>query len=319
MTPPPPTRARDASDFFRRDGQGPRRGIDDIRKERRETREGDRTIIREGDRTIVREGDRTIIRHSESNRFAVGARDVRTDRRGNENVSVIMRPNGVSIITTTDLNGQLLRRTRRDPNGREVVIIDNNFDGARRGGYFVNVPPPDIRVPRDRYIVEARRASAAQIYDVFVAPPVMPIDRRYTVEQVRYSQPLRDRMPRVDLDINFDTGSWQINRDQIDRLSLIAEALNRAIDDRPGEVFLIEGHTDAVGTDEDNLSLSDRRAETVAIALTERYQVPPENLITQGYGEQYLKVQTQAAEPANRYVAVRRITPLMAEQIERNR
>ena len=80
-------------------------------------------------------------------------------------------------------------------------------------------------------------------------------------------------------------------------------------------MFLIEGHTDAVGTDEDNLSLSDRRAETVAIALTEQFNVPPENLITQGYGEEYLKVQTETAEPANRRVAVRRITPLMAQEI----
>ncbi len=155
---------------------------------------------------------------------------------------------------------------------------------------FVNVPPPVYKLPRERYIIDARRASAAQIYDVFVAPPVMEIEERYTVDQVRYSEPLRERMPRVDLDVNFDTGSWQLNREQIDRLSVIAEALNRAIEEQPNEVFLIEGHTDAVGTDEDNLSLSDRRAETVAIALTEQFQVPPENLITQGYGEEYLKV-----------------------------
>lgn len=313
--PPPATQTRDASEFLRGDGQASRRGMDDVRKERRETRDGNRTIIREGDRTIVREGDRTIIRHSESNRFAVGAREVRNDRRGNENVSVIVRPNGVSIVTTTDLNGRLVRRVRRDRNGRDVVIIDNSFAGARRGDVFVNVPPPVYKLPRERYIIDARRASPAQIYDVFVAPPVMEIEERYTVDQVRYSQPLRDRMPRVDLDINFDTGSWQLSREQIDRLSVIAEALNRAIDERPREVFLIEGHTDAVGTDEDNLSLSDRRAETVAIALTEQFQVPPENLITQGYGEEYLKVQTEAAEAANRRVAVRRITPLMAQEM----
>ena len=59
---------------------------------------------------------------------------------------------------------------------------------------------------------------------------------------------------------------------------------------------MIEGHTDAVGTDVDNLSLSDRRAESVAVALTEQFQVPAENLVTQGYGEQYLKVPTQGPE-----------------------
>ena len=56
----------------------------------------------------------------------------------------------------------------------------------------------------------------------------------------------------------------------------------------PREVFLIEGHTDAVGTDVDNLSLSDRRAELVALVLTQEFGVPAENLSTQGYGKQYL-------------------------------
>ena len=80
----------------------------------------------------------------------------------------------------------------------------------------------------------------------------------------------------------------------------------------PDEVFLIEGHTDAVGGEDDNLSLSDRRAESVANILSEHYQVPPENLTTQGYGEQYLKVDTEAPERQNRRVTVRRITPLLA-------
>ena len=80
---------------------------------------------------------------------------------------------------------------------------------------------------------------------------------------------------------------------------------------------MIEGHTDAIGTPDDNLSLSDRRAETVAVALTEQFQVPPENLVTQGYGEQYLKVPTHGPERANRRVAVRRITPLIDQQAQK--
>jgi outer membrane protein OmpA-like peptidoglycan-associated protein len=40
--------------------------------------------------------------------------------------------------------------------------------------------------------------------------------------------------------------------------------------------------------------------------------VPPENLTTQGYGEQYLKVPTEGPSRENRRVAVRRITPLLA-------
>jgi outer membrane protein OmpA-like peptidoglycan-associated protein len=42
--------------------------------------------------------------------------------------------------------------------------------------------------------------------------------------------------------------------------------------------------------------------------------VPAENLVTQGYGEQYLKVDTQGPERLNRRVAVRNIKGLMAER-----
>ena len=77
---------------------------------------------------------------------------------------------------------------------------------------------------------------------------------------------------------------------------------------------MVEGYTDAVGSPVDNLSLSDRRAQSVAAILTQTYQVPPENLVTQGYGAQALKVQTQAANVENRRVTVRRITPLLAQQ-----
>ena len=45
--------------------------------------------------------------------------------------------------------------------------------------------------------------------------------------------------------------------------------------------------------------------------LTDFYGIPPENLVTQGYGERYLKVRTELAERLNRRVQVRRITPLI--------
>ena len=90
--------------------------------------------------------------------------------------------------------------------------------------------------------------------------------------------------------------------------------MKRIIDRNPDEIFMIEGHTDAVGSDIDNLSLSDRRAETVAIILSDTFRVPPENLVTQGYGEEFLKVNTQAPSRENRRVAVRRITPLLSRR-----
>jgi outer membrane protein OmpA-like peptidoglycan-associated protein len=244
---------------------------------------------------------------------------VRTERRGGELSTIAVRPDGTQIVTITDDDGRLIRRLRRDPRGgRDIVIIDNARPGARgigaAGGFFIDMPPPHVSIPRERYIVEMDRADQGLIYDTLVAPPVERIDRPYSLDEIRYSAPLRDRMPRVDIDtVTFESGSWEVAPGQVDRLSVIANAINRAVQRNPNEVFLIEGHTDAVGADIDNLSLSDRRAESVALALSESFKVPPENLTTQGYGEQFLKVNTQGDERANRRVTVRRITPLLGQ------
>jgi outer membrane protein OmpA-like peptidoglycan-associated protein len=301
---PDGTMVRDPADF------------DELRRGRQEFRDGDRFVIREpGGRTIIREDGREIIRRDEADRFRQGPGEHRYERRGDEVVYYSQRPGGPTIVTYVDNDGRLIRRSRMDPDGREIVIIDN---GPRRpggyGNYYVPLPPPQIGIPRERYIVEADEGRYDDIYGALVAPPVERLPRRFTLDEIRYSPEVRARMPRVDIDtVTFDSGSWQLAPNEVGRLGVIARALNAAIRQNPREVFLIEGHTDAVGSPEDNLSLSDRRAESVAIALQEQYQVPAENLTTQGYGEQQLKVPTQAAERANRRVTLRRITPLLAE------
>ena len=105
-------------------------------------------------------------------------------------------------------------------------------------------------------------------------------------------------MPSIDLNsINFETGSWEIPPDQAAKLQAIADGLNRAIARNPREVFLIEGHTDAVGNDVDNLSLSDRRAQSAAELLTQQFGVPAENLTSQGYGSAISEGADRRAEP----------------------
>ncbi len=112
--------------------------------------------------------------------------------------------------------------------------------------------------------------------------------------------------------LTFDSGKATISRNQVGALSKVADAMQKLLDRNPGEVFLIEGHTDATGSDVANLILSDNRAATVARILTDFYDIPPENLVTQGYGERFLKVKTEAAEPLNRRVTIKRITPLIS-------
>jgi outer membrane protein OmpA-like peptidoglycan-associated protein len=317
--PPPPPGSQAAQvqrAFVPPPAQDNARRLDDVRGARREVREGDRLLIEEPGRVIIQQGGQTIIRHNEDDRFRWHAQNVHIERRGADMVTVFERSDGSRVYTVSDESGRLLRRYRRLPDGREIIIIDNRYSGPPSPfGYFVDLPPPVIRIPRERYIVEDEDARPNDIYDALWAAPVDYIDRPYTLDEIRYSLPLRERMPRVDLNtVTFETGSWEVAPDQVEHLAVIADGINRAIAVNPGEVFLIEGHTDAVGSDIDNLSLSDRRAESVALVLSQQFGVPPENLTTQGYGAHYLKIPTPGPERANRRVTVRRITPLLTGQ-----
>jgi len=288
------------------------------------SKSGARIIREPGDRTIVRQNNRTIITHNEGavfNRFTPGAKRTRRGDGGTE--SVVDRPGGVRVFSEFDRDGRLLRRYRRDRSGHEFVYVDNRRFyrnlavgvgvGALAAAAVVALAPPAHAIPRDKYIVEYEDASEDDLYETLTAPPVERLDRGYSLDEVRYSHSLRQRMRRIDLDnINFDTGSFDVAPDQYDKLARVAHVLRRVIDRDPTEVFLIEGHTDAVGSEDDNLSLSDHRAESVAQILVEHFEIPIENLSTQGYGEQYLKVETHEAERANRRVAIRRITPLLS-------
>jgi outer membrane protein OmpA-like peptidoglycan-associated protein len=276
-------------------------------------------VIEEPDhRRIVREQGHIFIRHDDRERFRRWG-NFHEERRGNETYTIVRRPDGTEIITVNDANGRLLRRIRRGRDHREIVLIDNRRHGgagavaaAGVAGFFLGLAAPRITIPRDRYIVDVQDAPPALIYQTLEAPPLVPIERPYSLDEIRYNVELRDRMRRVDIDtIHFESGSWEVASDQYPALQEIANAILRVIQQNPSAVFMIEGYTDAVGQDVDNLSLSDRRAETVAEILSANFNVPPENLVTQGYGEQYLKIPTQGPNRENRRVTVRNITPLL--------
>lgn len=302
--------------------------IDQVRKERvRTVGPGGQTVIQEpGNRTIVKQGNRTFVTRNETTviqNFAPGARSSR--RSDGVTETVFARPDGSRVFTEVDGHGRLMRRYRRDSGGREIVLVDNRRflrnlaigvgAAAIATAVIVSLPRPVVALPRDKYVVEYVSASDDDIYEALTAPPIEHLEREYSLDEIRYSVSLRERVRRIDLDnINFETGSFEVTPDQYGTLERVARAIGRAIEANPAEVFLIEGHTDAVGTDEDNLSLSDRRAEAVARILVEHFNIPIENLVTQGYGEQFLKVETQAPERLNRRVTLRCITKLLSQR-----
>lgn len=229
---------------------------------------------------------------------------------------VVSRPDGSQVVTVRNRNGDILRRSRITPDGREIVLayFDDRYDDQllswRDPG--LDLPPLRLNIPARDYVLDAAYADENEVSTFFRQPPVEQVQRLYSIDEVKRSARVRDSVRRLEVgNLTFDTGAATINRDQVASLSNVAKGMLDLLAANPAETFLIEGHTDAVGSDISNLRLSDLRAATVARILTDFYGVPAENLATQGYGERYLKIRTEAAERENRRVTIRRITPLV--------
>jgi outer membrane protein OmpA-like peptidoglycan-associated protein len=297
--------------------EAPSRRLQEVQRQRQERRGGARSVIREPDRRlIVKDNNLASIRHNDNQRLARIARGTRSNRSGGADVLSFSAPNGSRVFSEVNAEGRAVRRYRRAPDGREVTLFDDRrFYGpglVALSTPFIDLEPPVIEMPREQYDVDYGAASEEDVYQALIAPPVDPLERSYALEEVRQGYQLRARMRSVELfDINFEAGSWEIAPDQYPKLERLAHAINRILQDRPDEVFLIEGHADVLDSDIDNLTLSDRRAEAVAFILSQMYGVPAENLVSQGYGDRFLKVD---GGKSNRRVTVRRITPLLRHE-----
>lgn len=98
-----------------------------------------------------------------------------------------------------------------------------------------------------------------------------------------YPTLIRDR-PKVAALIHFDLNSAHIRRDAYRLLNEYVSALNSAA--LADAILVIAGHTDAMGSNEHNLQLSQERAQAVRDYLVE-HGVAPDRLIAKGYGEAY--------------------------------
>ncbi|MET0748363.1 MAG: OmpA family protein [Rhizobium sp.] len=281
--------------------------------------DGARMGDRQDNRVIINFGDDEFVRHDDTQRFTRdGERPTYEQLPRDRYRETIDRPDGNRIITVRNRYGDIIQRSRIDARGREYVLFyspeleqtPDQDDYYRDPGDAL--PPMRLRIPLNQYIIDTSEDQDQDYYDFLRKPPVEPVERVYSLNEVRYSARLRDKVRRIDLDtITFATGSAEVPMAQAKTLRGIADAIGNIVKKDPTETFLIEGHTDAVGTDQSNLILSDQRAESVANVLTDVYGIPPENLATQGYGEQYLKINTDGPQQENRRVTIRRVTALV--------
>ncbi|WP_146195124.1 OmpA family protein [Pararhodobacter marinus] len=257
------------------------------------------------DRVVVRDqyGDLQVLRDDDAILRQPGSEVTTRRYQDGSSETIVQQPDGSQVVTVRNPEGRVVKRVVIAADGRRTVLFDDT----------VSVAAVDVST-----LPEPNRTAAPQVdpgnEDALRAALLSEtrLDRNFSLNQVRQIDRVRYLAPAVQVEnITFETGSSAITPSEARELLALGELMTGLIEDNPNEVFLIEGHTDAVGSDVSNLTLSDRRAESVARALTEYFGVSPANMVLQGYGESDLRIQTESAERENRRVVVRRITPLL--------
>jgi outer membrane protein OmpA-like peptidoglycan-associated protein len=108
--------------------------------------------------------------------------------------------------------------------------------------------------------------------------------------------------PNIDLDIQFDYNSAEISKTSKSSVQELGKALSNP--DLKGSTFVVAGHTDAIGGEEYNQGLSERRAESIKRYLTDKYGIAGADLVTVGYGKTKPKDPSAPLDPINRRVQV---------------
>jgi outer membrane protein OmpA-like peptidoglycan-associated protein len=108
--------------------------------------------------------------------------------------------------------------------------------------------------------------------------------------------------PKIDLEIHFDYNSAEISKNSMQAVQELGKALSAS--SLKGSTFVVAGHTDAVGGEEYNQGLSERRADTIKRYLTEKYGINGSDLVTVGYGKTKPKDANAPMDPTNRRVQV---------------
>jgi len=201
-------------------------------------------------------------------------------------------------------------RMRRDRDERERYWRDRRDRNEIR--IDININLSGDREPPDSAFID--EIDDEELEDYLVTAPRRKVPRRYTVAEIEEEPEIRTAMPAIEIDnIHFGFNEAFLREEEVENLDRIAEVVEKILAAHPDEVFMIEGHTDAVGSDAYNLKLSRERAQAVKKALTSYYAIAPRNLVTAGYGERYLKIPTAEPEEENRRVSFRRVTPLVGE------
>jgi outer membrane protein OmpA-like peptidoglycan-associated protein len=203
-------------------------------------------------------------------------------------VCVLLTGMPVQILAQSDNDGEdslkkmtlevLVTDLENNPRKEEeIVFVDTlskeQFSGiTNENGKFV------VKLPSGRtYLTRIKGIGEEQNYQVFSIPELQN-NQRYGKSQflIKYDPP---KVYTLD-NVYFDVNKARLREASYEELDELVSYMKR----REHIRVEIAGHTDNVGTKEDNLKLSQRRAERVKQYLV-RKGIDPDRIEAKGYGE----------------------------------
>jgi outer membrane protein OmpA-like peptidoglycan-associated protein len=144
----------------------------------------------------------------------------------------------------------------------------------------------------------ATSISAAQLRQL-AAQSIADPARKERVNRTPMFGPL-DQLAQFTIAVQFDFNSARIRPDSFRAVGLMADALYSPY--LQGYKFLIVGHTDAKGSREYNLKLSQQRADAIREALMDPFGIPASRIEAVGLGEEQLLNSAKPDAAENRRV-----------------
>jgi outer membrane protein OmpA-like peptidoglycan-associated protein len=190
---------------------------------------------------------------------------------------------------------QELRRLTRELSDRTEQLATLNSEMQRLEARLGGVSQERVNLQRRIDVQETLRGNVAKVEGMF-APSEARVLRQG--EDVIISL----------LGINFPPGRSNIDAGNMPLLSKVQRSLALF----PGSSLVVEGHTDANGSDSANLLLSQDRADAVKQYIVTNFAVDPEKISSIGYGESrpVATNETQEGRARNRRIdVVIRINP----------
>ena len=139
-------------------------------------------------------------------------------------------------------------------------------------------PPSAEEMGRVLFGQQPKAPGTIKMRSIGFVPKVA--DRSSDMEIAQKVEPERTS---IGLPIKFAYNSAEIMAESMPFLEEVGKMMT--MDDFANKRLIIEGHTDAAGSESYNLTLSQRRARAVSNFLVRNYGISPERLRTKGVGE----------------------------------